>query len=301
MASTDVWLSKVVPSIALCLSTAMYVSSTRTFHVALTKRNMAGLSSRTYIFFLPMAVSWLFYGLLKSDIFITIPQLIGTIMTLFYVFCFIAVSPYPKAVAVMLRTLGLLALVMVTQVVLFFTLAHDRTTLILAEGIVADIIYVAYSGIPLGRMLRAVRMRDASAFCPYLGTTSLVANGLWVVYGLVVQDWVFTVVCLFGAVMFAGQLVLIALFGRGGHGGLCGRGCPTQAQPAAEATSRGNEEQALDQRCGENTKAREGGDGLHGAGPEKSRCACCTGACLAGSSGAASQLSNSAVIDVDSP
>ncbi|ORX72960.1 hypothetical protein DL89DRAFT_255120 [Linderina pennispora] len=155
------------------------------------------------------SVLWLKYGLIKADATITFVNSLGTLIAAYILGCFWYYAPSRASVETRVLATALTALVLVTLV--------DRATdpaAVDAFSLVCCLMTLVFLGSPLSQIGSVVRLRDASVLLPSVTVLAFTNNVLWTVYGYLHNDPYMLFPNSIGAGLCAGQLALIAYYGR---------------------------------------------------------------------------------------
>eukprot|EP00667_Euglena_gracilis_P013299 EG_transcript_13707 len=186
----NVFTAKVLPSLGVVLSGALYASSLPTVRRAMRQRTPETLDSTTLAMQFINALMWLKYGVLVGDIFVWLSNAPGVLLTGYYVAVLLFLSmPSGKADSHVVRRvaiiLGVGASYLLLEVTAFAFLHLDEWVVQLAAGLSTNIWLAGMYLAPVLNVARAFRERSAAAFVVPLVIVTLLNSCMWVGYGLV--------------------------------------------------------------------------------------------------------------------
>eukprot|EP01137_Pigoraptor_chileana_P011960 Opistho-2@63637 len=180
--------TKILPSFGVVVSVALSLSPMPSvLRIMRTGEGLGGLNPIPFPFLFSNALGWLAYGAVQHDIMIILPNVIGGILSLFYITVCAEHGNQRERFTnriIAFSTLTILG----TVVVLGMFVVKSAHTQLLMYGFTTNAILICFFTSPLSGMVQVVRMRDASSISLPIAIASLVNCVLWVAYGVCKTD-----------------------------------------------------------------------------------------------------------------
>eukprot|EP00922_Rhytidocystis_sp_ex-Travisia-forbesii_P061289 GHVS01090868.1.p1 GENE.GHVS01090868.1~~GHVS01090868.1.p1 ORF type:complete len:688 (-),score=68.02 GHVS01090868.1:658-2721(-) len=265
-------LALALQAAAVLSSVAMQLTPSPTILSVSKSRSTGDLEPLPYVMLLLSATLWTIYGVFKSDLIIALPNLIGIVLGIVYVYtyrkhCTNAVHRYCLNFYIKISAVVVVALALVT----LFGGLHRGTTV---AGLSAAFFNVISYAAPLSSLGQVLRDKSTASMPYEMSVGSLICSILWMIYGFVISDKIILIPSLIGAFVGCMQLaLLIAYPSKTGFEPLMGRTdlscCDTFRNAAAPAVTCGYDGYENLSGC------RPGGymtaDDVYGAGGEGER------------------------------
>ncbi|KAL4325832.1 hypothetical protein GQ457_11G029370 [Hibiscus cannabinus] len=214
------------------LSFMVYLAPLPTFVRVYRKKSTEGFESLPYVVALVSAVLWIYYATLKSEAYLLMTiNSIGCVVETVYIIVFVVYAP-KKARILTLKLLGVfnmgvLVMVLVTH---FFTQGRSRIHVIGWSCVVTS---AAVFAAPLG-IMRLVISTKSVEFMPFTLSLFLTLSAImWLVYGLLLNDFYISLPNIVGVVLGMIQMLLYLIFRKFNNKNVIGDGERKQPSPIA--------------------------------------------------------------------
>ncbi|TYZ68567.1 hypothetical protein PybrP1_006094 [[Pythium] brassicae (nom. inval.)] len=218
--------AKAVPVVAASASVVFAISPWQTVAAIRQAKSTLQYSFAPFFFYFVSSVIYTLYAAVTANVVMGGTALLGALLGSYYVYVFYTHAGDKTQPARML----LLSLVFVT--LLWLAVSHSPTEAQLIIGVPANILSVLTAASPLLQLKTILRLRDASCLPFGMSVMNVVAGGVWMVYGIMLQDALVIIPNLFALTMGTIQVSLILLFP--GPGAAKGHGAAHVKRPEPE-------------------------------------------------------------------
>ncbi|KXZ52053.1 hypothetical protein GPECTOR_10g1076 [Gonium pectorale] len=155
--SNNVLLDTVVPALGAIVSTAMYLSPLKAVLRASRDKSLGELNPLPLSITIANTLAWTSYGLLKRDPFVTAPNTVGILISVF-------------------------------MTLTAFGLADEQTPPPSPQGLAGNVVCLIYYAAPLSTMWEVIRTRNSASILVPLTMMNTLNAALWTTYGIAVLD-----------------------------------------------------------------------------------------------------------------
>lgn len=181
------FLEVVVPAAGAIISTLMYAAPLKHIIKASLNKSLGDLNAIPFAVTVANTIIWLTYGLLKKDPFITAPNALGVVMSVFTTITAFGLADEQARERVRQIVCLEAVILPLLGVVTAFAYRQPSEALFL-WGLAGNVISMVYYSAPLSTMAEVIRTRNSSSILLPLTLMNLTNAILWTTYGLAVLD-----------------------------------------------------------------------------------------------------------------
>jgi len=188
LATGDILFRHAVPAFGVLLASVMFISPMPSVMHARAKGSLGELNPLPWMIILLNGISWMGYGLMVDDWYMTAAMVVGILCGGFYVVTGVNLSSQAQ-----LKTIEWLiyplAFMLITTVVITVRLAetHEQTARLLF-GVTGTFFNLLMYFVPLSTLAVVLKTRSAASISGPLSCTSMANCVMWSAYGIVIDD-----------------------------------------------------------------------------------------------------------------
>mmetsp|Transcript_27373 Transcript_27373/g.74022 ORF Transcript_27373/g.74022 Transcript_27373/m.74022 type:complete len:238 (-) Transcript_27373:778-1491(-) len=185
--SSDVVLKGIVPVLGCTVSCLMYMSPLGAVQHANGTKALGDLNPLPFSITICSSTVWFVYGLLKRDMFVCCPNIIGILLAFYSVLSTYALANerLQKKMRVLLCSECSILLSLGLTSSFWATNLHEQMVL---WGLAGNLTTICYFGAPLSTMTEVIRTRNSASILRPLTTMNTASACLWSAYGLALAD-----------------------------------------------------------------------------------------------------------------
>jgi solute carrier family 50 protein (sugar transporter) len=219
-------LTTLIPSIAIVITTAMWLSPLKAVLAARKSRELGDTNPYPYVATILNCIGYTSYGLMKKDEFLFWSNVTGLVLGLFYLINTMTIiagktKPYEE-LSDQYKTLEYLLLfafsfwpiILLISQFGFSGFPDPQEQAMSLVGTISMMFSIAYYAAPCATMLEVIKKRDSASLYAPMITLNLVNSLLWSSYGLALLDPNIAAPNCIGVVLAVLQLTLSVMFKR---------------------------------------------------------------------------------------
>uniref|UniRef100_K3WSB2 Sugar transporter SWEET1 n=1 Tax=Globisporangium ultimum (strain ATCC 200006 / CBS 805.95 / DAOM BR144) TaxID=431595 RepID=K3WSB2_GLOUD len=198
--------TKSVPVVAASVSVIFAVSPLQTVKTIQQAKSTLQFSFAPFFFYFIQSVIYTLYAFVTSNLIMGATALLGSFMGSYYVYV------YYKHAGDKTQPFRMLTYSLIFIVLLSLAVSHSPEESQLIIGVPGNILSILTASSPLLQVRTILRRKDASCLPFGMSVMTVVAGGVWMVYGIMLQDNLIIYPNLFALTMGIIQVSLIIMY-----------------------------------------------------------------------------------------
>ena len=185
----NISLFYISPAIGTLSVQFLVLASLKTVNLVSKNKQLGTLNPVPYPFMFTLSLAWFLYGLLLQDYFLTVCNIIGIWLGIYYVIITYSFSSIKQQHLIMNALMSTLMLIFIASILSFLVLKDYPTFKTYPLGLTGAMIQLMFYIAPLLNMRYVIKSRNSSSIHLPLSIMSVVTCGIWTLYGIVLVDW----------------------------------------------------------------------------------------------------------------